>query len=282
MLNEIISMNLIKTGSKGNDVVTLQKILGITADGIFGPDTKAAVEEFQNEHGLDVDGIVGPKTWAALEAEQALQDGKDTTTPPVTKSNLKILIDNGHGVDTPGKCSPDKRLLEYKWTREIATRLVDTLKKEGYDAERIVTEENDISLTERCRRVNNICAKKGAKNCILISVHINAAGHGQWLTASGWSDFVAPNASENSKKLGRFIYEEAAARGLKGNRSVPASKNWIGNFTIIKKTNCPAVLTENLFQDNKEEVDYLLSEKGKQTIVDLHIAGIKKYIDSLN
>jgi N-acetylmuramoyl-L-alanine amidase len=30
-----------------------------------------------------------------------------------------VIFDNGHGSNTPGKCSPDKKLLEYKWTREI-------------------------------------------------------------------------------------------------------------------------------------------------------------------
>lgn len=273
-------MTTIKNGSKGTEVRKLQEILGVTVDGIFGPKTESAVKEFQNEHGLDADGIVGPKTWDALEAEKTMQDGIDTTTPPVTKSNITILIDNGHGINTPGKRSPDGRLREYSWCREIATRLVEALKKEGYNAERIVTEETDISLSERVKRVNNICSKKGTKNCILISIHINAASSGQWSNATGWSDWVAPNASANSKKLGALLYDEAAARGLKGNRSVPASKNWTGNFTIIKKTNCPAVLTENLFQDNKENVEYLLSEKGKQTIVDLHVAGIVKYINN--
>ena len=35
-------------------------------------------------------------------------------------NEINILIDNGHGNDTPGKCSPDKRILEYKYNREIA------------------------------------------------------------------------------------------------------------------------------------------------------------------
>ena len=52
-----------------------------------------------------------------------------------------------------------------------------------------------------------------------------------------------------------------------------------GHLYILKHTVCPAVLTENLFQDNKEDVDYLLSEKGKQTIVNLHVDGIIKYIE---
>lgn len=191
---------------------------------------------------------------------------------------MKILIDNGHGVDTAGKCSPDKTLYEYKWAREIANRLVAALKAKGYDAERIVTEETDVPLRTRCQRVNAICQKAGAKNCLLISVHINAAGNGTWNTATGWSGWVAPNASANSKKLAQCLYAEAEARNLKGNRSVPSCKYWNGNFAIVRDTNCSAVLTENLFQDNQQEVKYLLSETGKQTIVDLHVNGIINYI----
>ena len=54
---------------------------------------------------------------------------------------MKILIDNGHGSNTPGKCSPDGRLREYSYTREIAGRVVFELRKLGIDAELVVKEE---------------------------------------------------------------------------------------------------------------------------------------------
>lgn len=57
----------LKVGSKGASVKTLQKKLGITADGDFGPKTKAAVVAFQKKHGLVADGIVGAGTWAKLK-----------------------------------------------------------------------------------------------------------------------------------------------------------------------------------------------------------------------
>jgi murein DD-endopeptidase MepM/ murein hydrolase activator NlpD len=55
-----------KLGSHGEAVVEIQRQLGVSADGIFGPLTQAAVTDFQARSGLDVDGVVGPATWTAL------------------------------------------------------------------------------------------------------------------------------------------------------------------------------------------------------------------------
>lgn len=199
---------------------------------------------------------------------------------------MKILIDNGHGINTLGKSSPDGRLKEYEWARDIAGRLEAKLKTKGYDVERIVPETNDISITTRCNRINAICKQVGAKNVVLVSIHNNAAGNGSWGTAKGFSVFVSKNASSNSKKFASIFTDEAIARKMMGNRSVPAEKYWTWSWTkadigILKGTACPAVLTENGFMDNKEECDYLLSEQGKQAFVDLHVAAIEKYIKSL-
>ena len=192
---------------------------------------------------------------------------------------MKILIDNGHGYNTPGKCSPDKRLLEWKYTREIATELVARLKAAGFDAERIVTEDVDISLRERCRRVNAICKRVGASNVVLVSIHNNAAGSGgKWRDATGWCGFVYTKASSRSCHLAQLLYAEAEKRGLKGNRSVPRERYWMKNLAMVRDTACPAVLTENLFRDNKGEVDFLLSPQGHEAIVSLHFDALKKYV----
>ena len=194
---------------------------------------------------------------------------------------MKILIDNGHGYNTPGKCSPDGRLREYKYTREVAAVVVSKLKALGYDAELVTPETYDVSLNTRVRRINEICRKVGAKNVIVVSIHNNAAkGDGKWHDATGWSGWVAPNASTNSKRLAQALYAEAERRSLKGNRSVPPCKYLVGNFAIIRDTLCPAVLTENLFQDNREDVNFLLSDKGHEAIAQLHIKGVINYINA--
>lgn len=74
---------------------------------------------------------------------------------------MKILIDNGHGAETPGKRSPDGRLRECVYTREIADRVVNRLQAEGVDTIRIVPEEADIPLTERVARARRT-GRRGA------------------------------------------------------------------------------------------------------------------------
>ncbi len=73
-------MKTIRKGDRGSDVVTLQRLLAITPDGIFGSQTEAAVKQYQSAHGLIPDGICGPKTWAALgmREEIAITDGHIT------------------------------------------------------------------------------------------------------------------------------------------------------------------------------------------------------------
>lgn len=72
-------MNILKLGSKGADVIALQKKLNLQPDGIFGPLTDEAVREFQKANGLTVDGIVGANTWAKLGT-------------PTNKRNIKEII----------------------------------------------------------------------------------------------------------------------------------------------------------------------------------------------
>ena len=78
---------------------------------------------------------------------------------------MKILIDNGHGKETPGKRSPvwpdGSQLYEYEFNRDIARRVYAVLTARGVDCELIVSEICDISLAERVRRVNKIARVVG-------------------------------------------------------------------------------------------------------------------------
>ena len=206
---------------------------------------------------------------------------------------MLILIDNGHGHNTPGKRSPDGKFLEYAYTREIATRIVADLTDRGHNAQLLVPEPEDIPLSERVRRINAAClshqssparpgiSPTGHPNVILISIHVNAAGNGsKWLNATGWSCYTSKGQTQ-SDKLADCLYEAAKKnfpdRRIRTDKS-DGDPDWEENFYILRKTLCPAVLTENFFMDNHSDLEYLQSRAGKQAIVDTHVEGITEYL----
>ena len=187
---------------------------------------------------------------------------------------MKILLEPGHGIDTLGKRSPDERLLEYAWNREIVERVKNKLV--GYDVEIIVPELKDITLGERVRRANKICK---TEECIYVSVHANAAGMGkQWRSAKGWEIHVSGNASDTSKLVANSMYDEAVKLNRKTRKPMPNQKYWVSNFYVLKYTHCPAVLIESGFYDNLEDCEYLLSERGKEESATIIANGLINYL----
>lgn len=194
---------------------------------------------------------------------------------------MKVLIDNGHGAETPGKCSPDGRLREYAYTREIAIQVVSKLQQAGIDAIRIVPEETDVPLAERVDRANRAYTEAN-KQAILVSIHCNAMGNGaEWMPARGWSVFVGGNASQKSKLLARALAQAALDKKVKMRQPSRQVLYWTADLYICRKTLCPAILIENFFQDNREDVDFLLSEAGKQCVTDIITEGIINYLKTV-
>lgn len=198
-------------------------------------------------------------------------------------NKLVILLDNGHGKMTSGKCAPDKSFYEYEFNRDIVDRVSMALKLNNIPYH-IITPEviPDISLTERADRVNRYCTQYGTENCLLISIHANAAGNGDWMNARGWSVYTTKGLT-NSDKYATIFFNEASKLLPAYNQKLRADwsdgdPDWEENFTILYKTRCPAILTENLFYDNKEDLKFLQSNIGRATIANIHIEAIKDCI----
>ena len=194
---------------------------------------------------------------------------------------MKIFIDNGHGLMTAGKRSPDGQFREPFYNREIARRVVSDLRDRGLDAELLVPEDDDISLAERVRRVNTACFLLGKQNIILVSIHVNAAGNGsKWLNATGWSVYTCKGQTA-SDKLAECLCQ-AAIKNFPGHRirtdMSDGDMDWEEGFYILRKSLCVAVLTENFFMDSISDLEYLQSRAGKQAVVDTHVEGIVEYL----
>lgn len=80
-------MTLLKLGSRGEEVKIVQRKLGLTVDGVFGPKTEAAVKEFQKKNGIYPDGMVGPKTWPLI---QATSNNNPATTKPAVSNSKQV------------------------------------------------------------------------------------------------------------------------------------------------------------------------------------------------
>jgi cell wall-associated NlpC family hydrolase len=106
-------------GSTGDAVRALQAKLGITADGIFGPQTERAVKRFQRAHGLPTVGRVGPQTRAALGVElpsSTTRTTKGSGAPSVALSRTAArALQAKLGVAADGVIGPQTRRALKRW-----------------------------------------------------------------------------------------------------------------------------------------------------------------------
>lgn len=193
---------------------------------------------------------------------------------------MMILLDAGHGIDTPGKRSPDGRFLEYKWNREVAFKVWELLSEKGFKADFVVTETNDIPLSTRVRRINTICKELGKDNVLLLSIHSNASGNGRcWMDANGWSCYTSKGdtLSDSIAEVFYSVFEEYFNdRTIRRDMS-DGDSDCEADFYIIKRTPCPALLLENFFFDNHEECEWLLLEETKNRIAEAIVEAVERW-----
>lgn len=199
------------------------------------------------------------------------------------KTYSKILLDNGHGVNTPGKRSPDGTFLEYEFNRDIVARILRLA--DIYDISLIdkfivlVPEIEDVPLGTpgakydcRVKRANDIALHE--PDVLLVSIHANAASNGEWKNARGFGVFYdtkhEPEIIDTAKLFVKHIDENSCEAVLhpysmpvRGNKGLVATKN---QYSIIAFPRCHSLLLELGFMDNQTEVEYLKSDEGREEI----------------
>ena len=194
-------------------------------------------------------------------------------------AELQILLNSGHGNDTPGKrwSFGDKTFYEWESNRETVKRVAKKLEALGIPYHIITPEEYDVSLKERARRVNELCAQYGKGNCLLLSVHSNASVNHNARGISVWTS----RGKTKSDDYAELFWNEAKkycpdARMLADMSD--GDHDYEAGFYMVKNTICPAVLIEAFFYDNREDFDYLLSEEGREAIANWYVASIQRCI----
>lgn len=193
--------------------------------------------------------------------------------------NITIFLDEGHYDGCPGKRSPKfedgSQFFEWSYARELGRRIKNRCDELGIKCIRTTNTSVEKSLTERAEHINNLFRreKKLGRTALLISLHANAASNGEWGKATGWEVFTTEKTT-NSDKFANILCDIFPSifpdKKLRGHKEK--------NFTLLYRVNCPCVLTENFFYDNKEECLWMQEEDTINKIVELHIEAIKEYI----
>lgn len=171
------------------------------------------------------------------------------------KMKLKICLDAGHGMNTPGKRC-DARIdanttREWALNSRIANKLGELLKAYECEVMRVddVTGATDVSMSERVNKANNWCAD------VYISIHHDAGVNGQ--AGGGTTVYYNSTKPERKKQAQSFYNNVVGLTGLAGNRYYQIINK---GFYVIHNTTMPAFLIENGFMDSTVDVPIILSE----------------------
>ena len=179
-------MKTLKQGSRGADVKLLQSKLGITADGIFGKQTKAAVIAYQESHLLIADGIVGVKTWAALTigeipqsphfklSEFKCHNGKPV--PPEYYGNLRKLMSMLEEIRTACGDRPITIVSGYR-TPDYNKKVGGASKSQHKYAAAADIKVAGLSPSEVYAKCNTIVGNRGGVGKYTTFTHIDVRGY---------------------------------------------------------------------------------------------------------
>jgi len=178
---------------------------------------------------------------------------------------MKIVIDAGHGQETPGKRSPDGSLREYQFNSAVARYVADELLHGYEDVEILFTHDDsrDVPLKERTDRANAWGAD------VFVSIHANAYGDGGWNNAKGIETYVYTTRPAAALKLAEAVHRNLIRATGRPDRGVKTA-----NFHVLRETKMPAILVECGFMTNREECELLKSDAYRRKCAEAIVAGI--------
>ena len=195
----------------------------------------------------------------------------------LVNSKTLVILDNGHGDNTPGKRSPiwddGSQLFEWAYNRVLVKYVKDYMKVLGVSYVVLVTENEDIALPERVKRANKVYKENREKYDLvyLVSIHGNAFKKS---TAKGIEVFTSVGQTMADPIAEKF-YTELKDIGWKMRRDIQDGDNdKEEKFYILMHTEMPAILTENGFYTNKEECKKMLEFSWNMEIAKAHYRSI--------
>lgn len=191
---------------------------------------------------------------------------------------IEIWLDAAHGVDVPGKRSPDGKHLEYQWSRMMIGKLIPLLEKRGFKVYQSNPTDKEIGLTKRTQVVTSAPGKFKT----FLSIHNDAApsANNGWENATGISFYTAPglNASDIFAECLLYASQMVKFPETYHRKNIRKdSTNLEANFAVIKPITYWSCLAEILFQNNKKDVERLADPNFQADCLEMFIIGFEMF-----
>lgn len=178
------------------------------------------------------------------------------------KKSKKIVIDPGHGGESPGAIGASgvkEKTINY----QLASRVYQQLKKEGFQVILTRGQGRDLSLSQRSELANSWPSD------LFVSIHADY-NYNSWI--KGTTTYAHWNASKDNWALAWYVQDEIVNRTGTNSKGLKAA-----NFAVLRESNVPSILVETAFLSNPRQEYLLTTPSFQQKVAGGVVAGIKRY-----
>ena len=192
----------------------------------------------------------------------------------------KIAVDNGHGIDTPGKRTPGpvdgvgRVVHEKEFNRPAADAFISACARQGFSTVDCAPGWDDVPLTQRWEAANAFGADA------FVSFHYNAAGEDWVENATGIEVVYSQYAGERTHDLARNVLNELLLVRNQVDRGTKSDIQQVGfNIAVLHQTAMPAVLIEAGFMTSHKEAQYMLDTAFQHDIAEAATRGLCAWLN---
>ena len=192
---------------------------------------------------------------------------------PVSKT---VCLDPGHGVESPGKCSPDKSYYEHEFALDMARRIQAHLERCGVRV--VLTRTGEHCPTGKADTndlLKRVAISDAAGADLFVSIHSNASGN-EWSNASGLMIYTSAGPKTASRNVAaKAVLSRMTAAGveLRGSPLVHDME-----LVVTRKTVAPAMLIEYGFHTNRTEVGLLKKSSYRAKLAEATAKGVCDFL----
>lgn len=280
-------------GTRGRTAIGIRNdslVLYVSGDGTCDARTPEALRdelaELGCESALMLDGGVssqcdfnGAKIYSGRKVHNYIvvyvrrEAGDKKEDKPVSKT---VCLDPGHGVESPGKCSPDKSYYEHEFALDMGRRIQAHLERCGVRV--VLTRTGEHCPTGKADTndlLKRVAISDAAGADLFVSLHSNASGN-EWSNASGLMIYTSAGPETASRNVAaKAVLSRMTAAGveLRGSPLVHDIE-----LVVTRKTAAPAMLIEYGFHTSRMEVERLKKSSYRAKLAEATAKGVCDFL----